>query len=76
MGSNFGAFPLFPHPDNSDIPVPEVSPDPYTRGGTLYRPSSTTLSKTDSDREKECKNLGIPLEAMKNEDKKREEPLA
>jgi hypothetical protein len=35
-----------------------------------------TLSKTDSDREKECKNLRIQLEAMKNEVKKREELLA
>jgi hypothetical protein len=79
MGNDFGAFPRFPRPEDPDIPVPEIrptSPDPYARGGAFYRPSSTTVSDTDSDREKECENLRIQLEAMKNEVKKREELLA
>jgi hypothetical protein len=79
MGNDFGAFPRFPRPEDPDIPVPEIrptSPDPYARGGAYYRPSSTTVSDTDSDREKECENLRIQLEAMKNEVKKREELLA
>ncbi len=79
MGNEFGAFPRFPRPNDSEIPVPEIrptSPDPYARGGAYYRPSSTTVSDTDSDREKECENLPIQLEAMKNKAKKREELLA
>jgi hypothetical protein len=79
MGNDFGAFPGFPRPDDSEITVLEVrltSPDPYIRGGTFYIPSSTTLSETDSNREKECKNLRIQLEAMKNEVKKRDKLLA
>jgi hypothetical protein len=79
MGNDFGAFPRFPPLYDSEITVPEVrptSPDPYARGGAFYRPSSTTVSDTDSDREKECENLRIQLEAMKNEVKKREELLA
>ena len=61
----------FPRPD-TDEPQNErpVSPDPYKKGGRFYRPSSATLSDTDSDRDKENEALRIRLISLENEAKK------
>ena len=68
---NMGAGPSFPRPD-SEEPREErhVSPDPYKRGGKFYRPSSMTLSDTDSDREKENEALRMCLLSLENEAKR------
>jgi len=68
---NMGAGPRFPRPDIDESPEERhVSPDPYKRGGKFYRPSSTTLSDTDSNREKENEALRMRLLSMENENKK------
>ena len=66
-----GPAPRFPRPDTEE-PRNEtpISPDPYRRGGKFYRPSSTTLSDTDSDREKENEALRMRLLSLENEAKK------
>jgi hypothetical protein len=88
----FGSFqtrnepnPRFPRPDSEATTPNErvVSPDPYARGGKFYRPSSTTISDTDSERTREMDNLRIEIASLQNEllkdreaRKKMEEDLA
>ena len=62
----------FPRPSTDELPREQrpPSPDPYARGGQFYRPSSATLSDTDSDREKEQEAMQMRIMSMENDLKK------
>jgi hypothetical protein len=65
----------FPRPQEEEPPRQQrpLSPDPYAKGGKFYRPSSATLSDSESERGKEQEMMRMRLASLENDLKKAEE---